>query len=177
MYFITLSFKLKFKKMNQTGRILLMLIVFVSTISFVQAQRGERSSRTLESMAERNTKMMTDSLALSDAQKEKIAEVNLKYAQKMKEVRQNARAKATDDNPMNVREEMQNLRKEQNVELKKYMTTEQYTKWNEIQKNQRANRRGPRDGKGRRGGKGKRQKDNDVDKEEQSTPENGIEKN
>jgi len=135
--------------MNQTGKILLMLIVFISTFSIAQAQRGDRS-RSNADIAKRTSKVMKDSLALSDAQMVKIDEVNLKYVKKMSDARTEARANAEGDYT-NIREMMQKIRAEQNTELKQYMTSEQFAKWEKMQ----ANRKGRR-GKGRRGPKGKR---------------------
>ncbi len=147
--------------MNQTGKILLMLIVFISTFSIAQAQRGDRQ-RSPEDAAKRTSKIMKDSLALSDAQMIKIDEVNLKYVKKMSDARTEARANAEGDYT-NVREMMQKIRAEQNAELKKYMTSEQSAKWEKMQAN--------RKGKGRRGPRGQRKGDR-IKKGEKKSDDN-----
>ena len=140
--------------MNRTGKTLLMILALVSSLSTVQAQRGGAWNSSPEERANKQTAMMADSLTLSDAQKEKIAEVNLKYAKKLSAARMEARENADGDRSA-MRTMMRTMRTEQNTELKKYLTTEQFTKWEKIETERRANRRGG--GKGRRGGKGKKQ--------------------
>lgn len=103
-------------------------------------------------MAERQTTMLTDSLALSEAQQQKVAEVNLLYANKMAEARTKARENQGADRA-SIRSTMQALRSEQKAELKKYLTSEQFEKMEAIETNRQA-KRGDR--KGKRGGKKKK---------------------
>jgi hypothetical protein len=93
---------------------------------------------------ESQTQLMTDSLSLSEAQAEKVREVLLKYAQKTKELFENS-----DGDREAMRASMQELRAQQDTELKPFLTDEQWTNWQRI----RANMRGP-GGRGR--GEGQR---------------------
>ena len=85
--------------------------------------------------AEQQTAQMTEQLALSEAQAGKVKEINLKYANKMKEARDQA---AGDWSAM--RETMTALRGEQDKELQTVLTKDQWTKWAEFREQQRANR-------------------------------------
>jgi len=146
--------------MNLISKIALILILCISTVSFAQAQRGGGRNADPTKSAERLTTMMSDSLALSDAQKEKIGAVNLAHAKEMMKVRQEARENMDGDRSA-MRTKMQAMRKEQKTELKKYLTAEQFTKWETIEANRRKNRgeRGRRGGKNRRGKKGEKATD------------------
>ena len=128
--------------MKVNSLIIVMLSVLLPQVLFAQPGRG----RSPEQRAQRQTQLMTDSLALSEAQTAKVGEVNLKYAKKMQEIR-----KSADGDYTAMREMMQSMRKEQQTELNKYLTAEQAAKWETIEAQLRERR-------GRRGGKGKRGK-------------------
>jgi len=88
-----------------------------------------------DSIATRTTAVMADSLNLSAAQLAKVQEVNLSFAQKQSEIR------ATHEGDWeNMRGAMQQLRKEKEVELGKYLTTDQMNKWTMVQQNRRGHR-------------------------------------
>lgn len=143
--------------MNPLQKMLLIAILFVSTISIAQAQRGGGRNMDPAQMAEKQTAMMKDSLALSEAQVEKIASVNLAYAQRTTAARKTARENSDGDREAmrtKMRTTMQTLRTEQKAELKKYLTSEQFEKWEEIE----ANRRQQRGERGKRGRKGRKNK-------------------
>ena len=118
-----------------------------------QAQRGEspRGGDPTQ-RAEMQTKMMVDSLSLSNKQGEKVKDINLKYANKQKEMRQ---ANAEGDWEQ-MRTKMTALRTEQDTELKTLLTQEQYDRWQKIAAEQFQRRGGPNggDGKGQKGKKG-----------------------
>lgn len=119
---------------------LAMLSIWSTNLS---AQRGGRDSSP-EQRAEQESALMRDSLGLSDAQYNKVYEINLDYAKKMQELRNNAEGDWS-----SMREAFAALRQEQNEALKKVLTTEQYEKWQRIQR-QRMDRR-PGQGRQRRG--------------------------
>ena len=91
--------------------------------------------------AEQQTTLMTEKLALSEAQSAKIGETNLKYAQKTKELRE---ANAGGDWSA-MREKMTALRTEQDAELKTMMTSDQWAEWLKIREELR-----PKRGEGRK---------------------------
>jgi hypothetical protein len=148
--------------MNHFRRITLLLIVFIVSFSSAQAQKGGWDSSP-EELAARQTTMMTDSLSLSDAQIEKVSEVNLKYAKKMSAARMEARENADGDWEAmreTMRVTMATMLAEQKTELQKYLTSEQAKKWEQVEIAQREKRRegGNKGGKGRKGGKGGKDK-------------------
>ena len=94
-----------------------------------------------EEMATRQTQLMSDSLSLSSAQADRVAEVNLRYALKQQELRDNS-----DGDFKALREQMQALVQEQDSELKKFLTGDQWSTWRSIRERQRQERmqhRGP----------------------------------
>ena len=124
-------------------------LVFIGLLlhGIVMAQPGGNwRDRTPESMAERTTQHMADSLNLSSAQLEKISAVNLDFAKKIA----SARAENMGDREA-MRSTMRGLRVEQMAALGKYLTTDQLTKWKSIQEQRRTRprERGP-DRKGSR---------------------------
>ncbi len=131
--------------MKITFRILALTTLFFIGFANVNAQRGNWDSSP-EERAEKQTTTMTEKLSLSAKQAEKVKEINLKYANKMKE----ARAANTDGDWSAMRETMGKLRQEQDAELKTVLTKEQAETWTKFQEEQRS-QRGPRDGKGKKG--------------------------
>ncbi len=118
----------------QFVRIALFLAGFVS----LQAQPGGWGNSDPKQRAEFQTKIMTDSLSLSDAQSAKVGEINLKYAQKM----QDARANSPEGDWEAMRAAMQTIRAEQDKELQTVMTQEQWQRWAQIREAMRAQRGG-----------------------------------
>ncbi len=150
--------------MNRISNLILTLALILFAFSTLQAQRGGRGMDP-ETSANRTTTIMTDSLALSEAQTEKIATVNLTYAKKSAELRKKMREEQDGDWETmreKMRTAMQTLRVEKNTALKKYMTADQFAKWEQVEadfrnKRRGEGRRGKGKGKGRKGGKGKKQ--------------------
>lgn len=108
-----------------------------------QAQRG-RTNMSLEERAEKQTERMTKQLGLSDAQSAKVQELNLKYGEKIKEVRDNA-----DGDREAMRANLETLQTERNAELKTLLTEAQYASHlkTEAERRQRfSERRGARKG-------------------------------
>ena len=140
----------------------------------LQAQPGGGGrAMNPEQRAEQQTTQMTEQLTLSDAQSGKVKEINLKYANKMKEARDQA-----DGDWSAMRETMTAIRGEQDKELQTVLTKEQWEKWSKHLEEQRANRAGGMgrgngpdtdkaapgkedSGKGKRAKKGKKKSDSD----------------
>ena len=148
--------------------ILLVAILIVASFSSLEAQRGGRGNP--EEMAERQTKMMTDSLTLSTAQVKKVSEINLKYAKMTSESRKAARENMDPDGDReamrtSMRAMFQKIQAERKDELKVILTSEQIAKLEKIEAN-RQSRRGKRGERGKRGGKKRKGKKNKEQKAE-----------
>jgi len=125
------------KKRNLMTRILL-LAMLLCLAGVVQAQRGRGGERmSPEERVERQVQLMTDSLALSEAQAQKVEEVLLKYIGEMQAARE-----SSEGDWEALRETMRAIRQRQNEELKTLLTAEQYEKWQTLQRQRR--RRPPR---------------------------------
>jgi len=125
------------------------LLAFLVTGGFAAAQAqpgGMGMGMDPEKRAEQQTATMTEKLSLSEAQTAKVREINLKYANKMKE----ARDKADGDREA-MRATMTTLRSEQDKELQTVLTEEQWQQWLKIREEMKNNRPGwggkPKDGK------------------------------
>lgn len=120
-------------------KLVLLLTVALFTIS-MSAQQRQRS--TPEERAKRQTQEMVEKLGLSDSQKEKIHEINLKYAQPMQ---QGERPQNMDRDKM--RAEFEKRQKEKDTEIKAQLTEDQQKKYEKYQKeNQNRMRQGGREG-------------------------------
>lgn len=144
-----------------------LLLLVVNVVSAQQGRGGQRGG-TPEERAERQTEKMVEQLSLSEAQAAKIKEVNLTFGKKMQE----ARAEA-DGNREGMRETMQALRGEQVVEYKKYLTAEQFVKFEKIQAERRG-RRGAPGARGERGKRGKQQQEEKIERTKQLEKEGNI---
>ncbi len=106
-----------------------LLILFTLNISYAQRPEGGGRGGDPKERANQQTDRMIESLDLSVAQGTKIRALNLEFADKMMAARDKARA-AGDRESM--RSTVQTMRKEQNEQLKKYLTAEQVSKWEKI---------------------------------------------
>ena len=122
--------------MRTTFKIFAFIALFTAGFAgALLAQPGGGWNADPEQRANQQTATMTEKLALSDAQSAKAKEINLKYANKMKE----ARANANGDREA-MRGTMTTLRQEQDKELQTIMTDEQWQQWVKYRDEQRANR-------------------------------------
>ena len=101
----------------------------------LSAQPGGGWNADPEQRATQQTATMTEKLALSEAQSTKVKEINLKYANKMKEAREKA---AGDRDAM--RTTMGAIRQEQDAELQTALTEDQWKQWTAYRDEMRANR-------------------------------------
>ncbi|MBK6929418.1 MAG: DUF4890 domain-containing protein [Saprospirales bacterium] len=111
------------------------LILFLSGALALQAQPGGGRMMNPEQRAEQQTTLMTEKLALSEAQVNKVQEINLRYANKMKDARDQA-----DGDWEAMRETMGLIRQEQDNELQTVLTQEQWQQWVAYREEMRANR-------------------------------------
>lgn len=130
------------------------VLLLLLTAVFAHAQRGNWNADP-EQKAKEQTTEMTEKLSLSAKQAEKAGEINLKYANKMKDARQ----ANPDANWEAMRENMMKLRQEQNTELKTVMTTAQFEQWEKIQAERQSQQKGRVEG--RNGQRPKDKKDGD----------------
>ncbi|MCB0521520.1 MAG: DUF4890 domain-containing protein [Lewinellaceae bacterium] len=114
-------------------------LLLTATFNFAQAQRGDRNADPVQ-RAEKQTMTMKEKLSLSEKQTEKVREINLKYANKMKETR----AANQDGDRSAMRETMTKLRQDQDAELKGVMTSEQFEIWTKMRE-EKPKQRSPKD--------------------------------
>lgn len=65
-----------------------MALAFFGTIGHMVAQENQPQERTPEEVAQKQTSKLTKELALSEDQQKSVYDINLKYAQQNKELRQ-----------------------------------------------------------------------------------------
>lgn len=122
----------------------LVLLFFFISPSFAQQGDGNRRNMDPKEMAQRQTSQMKESLKLTDEQVPRLEALNLLYAEKVKV----ARDEAGDDRE-SMRSTMMEMMKVKDVEMKKILTAEQWTKFEADRKERMQNRGGG--GGGRRG--------------------------
>lgn len=104
---------------------LLLLSVFVFTVVTTAQDRGPRNFDPKE-MAKRQTEELTKVLDLNKDQQKKVLELNTKSGEKMSELREDMMG-GGDREAM--REKMMKIREDQNKEMKKILTEDQYKKY------------------------------------------------
>ena len=156
--------------MNITKKLLPTIALLLLAAFSMTAQRGEGREMDAEKMADRQTEHMSEQLTLSEKQKEKIKEINLKYAQerqadreKMRAEREQQKAERTDR-----RTAFKATQDAQMAEYKQVLTAEQFAQL-EKTKAERAEHRGHRRG-GKRGDHARKGKDqNPTERAEKQT--------
>lgn len=123
---------------------LLLLFAFVLTTVSMAQNRGERNFDP-EEMAKRQTEELTKTLDLNKDQQKKVLSLNKEMGEKMSAMREDMRDGGGDWGAM--REKMTKIREEQNKEMKKILTEDQYKKYEKYLEERRARR-----GQGRPGG-------------------------
>jgi Skp family chaperone for outer membrane proteins len=120
--------------------------VFLMSLAACNLIGQQRKMPSAKDMAERQTEMMTKNLDLSEKQQKAISTINLKYAEEIQKIRQEA---AGD------REKMRKLRDDlvinKNDELKGILSSEQFEKYKKLEEERAKEMRN-----GRRGGRGGR---------------------
>jgi periplasmic protein CpxP/Spy len=121
--------------MKKTGLVLLALLAF--TVVTVAQNRGSGNFDPKE-MAKRQTEQLTEELDLNKDQQKKVLELNEKYSEKMSAMFQDMRSGGGDREAM--REKMGKMREEQNKEMKKLLTEDQYKKYEKYLEERRSSR-------------------------------------
>lgn len=135
-------------------KILFAAVALIFSVSmFAQApQRGEHREFKPEEMATRMADGMKKELNLNDEQYKSVYNLYLKRGEEMKARRDKGQQGQQVDREAR-REEMKKNQEAMNAELKKILTPEQYTKYEEMLKKQQQRRGqdGPRGPQGRQG--------------------------
>ena len=110
--------------MHTTIKIFALALLFSAGLAAsLSAQPGNWNADP-EQRATQQTAQMTEKLSLSEAQSAKVKEINLKYANKMKE----AREKSAGDREA-MRGAIGSIRQEQDAELQTVLTEDQWKQW------------------------------------------------
>ena len=132
-------------------KMLFAAVALIFSVSmFAQApQRGERREFKPEEMATRMADGMKKELNLNDEQYKSVYNLYLKRGEEMK-ARRDKGQQGQQVSREARREEMKKNQEAMNAELKKILTAEQYTKYEEMLKKQQQRQRqgGPRGGQG-----------------------------
>ncbi len=139
-------FNKKNKTMKQVMKMVLMGLALILTATFATAQphKGGKSGNP-EEHAKKQTEHLKTSLDLTEAQTVKVQAINLKYAEKVKEMREEFRKarKAGDNDKAEMheegRKEMKALKEEHKKELKAVLTPEQAKKFDNLPKKKEGN--------------------------------------
>lgn len=128
-------------------------LMFSVTLFAQGSQRGERREFKPKEMATRMADGLKKELELNDEQYKSVYNLYLKRGEEMKARRSKAQQGQQVDREAR-RAEMQKQQQAMNAELRKILTPEQYTKYEEMQKKQQQKRReqgGSRGPQGRQG--------------------------
>lgn len=119
-----------------------LLFIGISQINAQGRPGGGDRNMSPEDRANKQTERMTESLALSEKQAEKVGEINVKYALQMKEARDNF----TGDDRSELRTSMKQIKAAHNEEISTVLTSDQYEQFLKDQEEMRQ-RRGEKRGK------------------------------
>ncbi len=122
--------------MKKLGFLVLFAILF-ATVGMAQNRMSDFDPKE---MAKRQTDELTKALSLNKDQEKKVLDLNLKAAEKMSALRDEAMNGGGDRDAM--REKMMNSREEQNKEMKKILTEAQYKKYEKYLEERRGGMRG-----------------------------------
>lgn len=150
--------------MKITMKVMLMSLAMMLTAVLVNAQsgggEGQRGGDPTE-RAKKETERLTTDLELTDKQAKKVEKINLKYANKMKTIRDEMMAKREAGEEVDredMRGKMKDLRTAQTEEIKGVLTPTQIEKFDAmIEERQAKGKKGRK--KGKKGKKGKSAKE------------------
>ncbi len=117
---------------------LLVVVLIGTTVAMAQNRGGQRQFNP-EEMAKRQTEQFKTELKLNDTQAEKMEKVLQKSYKEMSTLREEMRA---EEDRTKMREKMTEWRTNQQKEIKKILTDEQFVKYEKLMEERRANRRG-----------------------------------
>ena len=115
---------------------LLIAIVFGTTVSMAQYGGGGQN-RTPEERAKQQTADLKEALGLDKTQEKKVYDLNLESGKKMAKMREEMGGGGFSEE---MRDKMMAMREEQNKEMKKILTAEQYTKYEKYLEERRSRR-------------------------------------
>lgn len=121
--------------MKKIGILVTALVLGITTI--VAQPRGGQREFNPEDMAKRQTERLDEELDLSKDQEKKVYEISLEAGKKMGELRGQMR----DGGFQSVRDEMGEIREQQNEKMKKVLTEAQWKKYEKYLE-ERRDRRG-----------------------------------
>lgn len=114
-----------------------LLIALIMGTMVGTAQNWQNS--TPEEMAKKQTTDIKEKCGLDKDQEKKVYDLNLKSGKEMSKMREQMQGGGDRDS---MREKMSKMREEQNKEMKKILTAEQYTKYEKYLEERRAARQG-----------------------------------
>lgn len=116
------------------------LLLLATTVS-VFAQEGSKQDNRKRMTPEERMEKVTKDLALNEKQTKDFKKINQEFTETMKKQRESG-----EKDQKKAREAMEKARKDRNDKIKKVLTEEQYKKFEEMEKRQRAPRDGNREG-------------------------------
>ena len=119
--------------------LLFMIVVLGTTISMAQNRSGQ-GNYDPEETAKKQTEALKKELDLNKDQETKVYDLNLKAANKIDGYRKEMQSGGGDRDAM--RAKFRKMRDEQNKEMKKILTDEQYKKYEKYLEERRAQRQG-----------------------------------
>nr|WP_321356711.1 hypothetical protein [uncultured Draconibacterium sp.] len=123
----------------------LLVVVLVGTTMAMAQNRGGQRQFDPEEMAKTQTEQFKTELELNATQTEKMEKVLLTSNKEMTAMRQEM---SGEEDRTKMREKMMAMRTEQQKEIKKILTDEQFAKYEKLMEERRANRRGRAGGGG-----------------------------
>jgi len=124
--------KIKMKKISTLTKISFLIIVAgILSITSINAQSVNRDSlknATPEQRAQMQSDMMKNKLVLTDEQYKQVSDINLKYARKMDDLKQNGGGK------FSKARKAKSIMSDKDDELQKVFTKEQFEKYETLKK-------------------------------------------
>ena len=115
---------------------LLIAILFGTTVSMAQYGGGGQN-RTPEERAKQQTADLKEALGLDKTQEKKVYDLNLESGKKMIKMREEMGGGGFSEE---MRDKMMAMREEQNKEMKKILTADQFTKYEKYLEERRSRR-------------------------------------
>ena len=123
-------------------RLFIITVLFLSVVTFAQAQRGsgqrpsqstsgqgQRPQMNPEQMVQRQVDRLNEAVTLTDAQKAKAKEIFTKTSEKRRQLFQGMRESGGEPDREKMRASMDELRKKESAEVKAILTKEQLPKY------------------------------------------------
>jgi len=117
----------------------LLVVVLVGTTMAMAQNRGGQRQFNPEEMAKRQTAQFKTDLELNDTQAEKMEKALLKSYKDMSTLRQEMNG---EEDRSKMGEKMREWRENQQKEMKKILTEDQFAKYEKLMEERRTNRRG-----------------------------------